>query len=85
MSFKPAFLSFEQGIERLDKVLNETGIKRDEILTSHDQKVQTFLSHPTIQSNPLKETEKRQLPFSINSTGAQFFMTDAKPGVEVTL
>jgi hypothetical protein len=79
--FDPNRLSFDEGVERIRRVVRETGLDTEgRILTSRDEGVDEALNSLEVDNVPAG-FRKWQLPVYLNCP-SQLFVTVAEPGVK---
>lgn len=79
------FISFQEGIERIQDALASLGVPRsslNQVITSRDPIAERLRSTLRISKLPAG-FEKWQLPVYFEGTGAQFFVTVAQGGAKV--
>lgn len=80
-NFEPVHIPYDEGIERIKKALNESGIVLgSRILTSRDADVVKACNLLAVDQMP-KGFTKWQLPFFVG--GGQFFITSAEPNTSI--
>src|SRR5438309_3742025 len=79
--FDPNRLSFDEGVERIQRAVEEVGLRADgRVLTSRDPEVAKAVEALAIENVPDGFT-KWQLPVYLREP-SQLFVTVAEPGIE---